>query len=60
MTHALERTSAKGEGIAFVGRCVKCGEHGLSMRHANQPCPADRLDDQDDDLIDAITREDES
>lgn len=43
MGHALERTSPKGPGKMFVGRCMKCGREGLLMRDALEPCPADEI-----------------
>ena len=52
--HSLERTSPKGEGHDFVGRCTKCGKTDLKSPFEDLPCtnPAGRT--QDDDLIDAI------
>jgi hypothetical protein len=35
-THALERTNAKGQ--PFVGVCTKCGQEGLSLSAAQEPC----------------------
>lgn len=36
-THMLIRTNAKG--VAFIGRCVMCGEEGLPSVAATFPCP---------------------
>lgn len=41
MSHAIERTSPKGKGQKFIGRCIKCGEENLPMQAALQTCPAD-------------------
>jgi len=43
MSHALERTSPKGEGRPFIDTCVKCGKTGLPMDAATKPCPADDI-----------------
>lgn len=46
MSHALERTSPKGQD--FVGKCIKCGQAGLTMSGALLPCPKDdEVSDQD-------------
>lgn len=37
--HMLSRTNAKGQGIAFIGRCVLCGEEGLPAEAVAFPCP---------------------
>ena len=38
MNHAVERTNHKGE--AFIGRCILCGEEGLTMvRSIKEHCP---------------------
>ena len=42
MSHALERTSPKGEGLMFIGKCTKCGEEGLKPEAVLQPCPMDK------------------
>lgn len=57
MTHALERTSQKGPGKMFVGRCMKCGQEGLLMRDALEPCPADEAVSDKQALIDAIKKD---
>lgn len=43
MSHAIERTSPRGEGQPFIGRCVKCGQDGLRMGDGLKPCPADEV-----------------
>ena len=43
MGHAIERTSPKGPGQKFIGRCVKCGRDGLGLSAPFQDCPADDL-----------------
>lgn len=57
MGHALERTSPKGPGKMFVGRCMKCGRDGLLMRDALEPCPSDEIVSDQQALIDAITKD---
>lgn len=37
-THAIERTSPKGEGQDFVGTCIMCGRRGLRGRAALEEC----------------------
>ena len=41
MTHSLTRTSPKGQGEKFIGRCIKCGLEGLGVGAALEDCPAD-------------------
>jgi hypothetical protein len=43
MSHAITRTSPKGPGQKFVGRCAKCGREGLAVSAALEDCPADML-----------------
>ena len=43
MSHAVIRTSPKGPGHKFIGRCVKCGRDGLGLSAALEDCPADAL-----------------
>jgi len=31
MKHALERTSPKGPGQRFIGRCINCGKTELTL-----------------------------
>ena len=51
-THSLERTSPKGG--PFIGRCVLCGETGLSMGAALKPCANPEAVSSGDALIAAI------
>lgn len=37
-THALERTSPKGEGQKFIGTCFKCGRTGLAESAVFEEC----------------------
>lgn len=41
MSHAVVRTSPKGKGSPFIGRCHKCGQEGLGMAASLEPCPED-------------------
>lgn len=41
MTHALIRTSPKGKGQPFIGRCTKCGQEGLASADVAKACPMD-------------------
>ena len=52
MTHAIKRTSRKG--LPFVGQCIKCGEEGLPMKAAQQPCPADAIMSDEQALIEIL------
>ena len=54
MSHAITRTSPKGPGRKFIGRCTKCGEDGLKMSDALKDCPADDLVSDEKALIDII------
>lgn len=54
MTHALTRTSPKGR--RFIGRCDKCGEGGLGMGAALEPCPMDALISDEQALLDCLDR----
>lgn len=54
MSHALERTSPKGE--RFVGYCTKCGMHELPMIAATNPCPMDDVVSDDQALLAAINK----
>ncbi len=54
MSHALTRTSPKGPGQKFIGRCTKCGEENLPMSAALDDCPADNLVSDEQALIDII------
>lgn len=46
--HSLERTSPKGPGLPFIGRCILCGAAGLRMGAAMEYCenPIGLTDDQ--------------
>lgn len=37
-THDLIRTSPKGPGQKFVGRCIKCGIEGLTFADMSKEC----------------------
>ena len=52
MSHALERTSPKGE--TFVGYCTKCGTRELKMIAATKPCPMDDVVSDEQALLSAI------
>lgn len=54
MTHAIERTSPKGQ--KFFGRCTKCGRDGLGMADALEPCPMDAVVSDEAALISIIDR----
>ena len=51
MSHALSRTSPTREGQVFIGYCIKCGQTGLDIGAALQPCPADDLVSDEDALL---------
>lgn len=36
--HSIERTSPKGEGQIFVGRCIRCGKEGLTFLDIREEC----------------------
>ncbi len=36
--HALERTSPKGPGQKFIGRCIRCGMTGLPSSAVFDEC----------------------
>ena len=38
MGHDLIRTSTKGPGTKFVGRCIKCGIDGLTFADMSKDC----------------------
>ena len=45
MKHHIERTSPKGKGMPFIGRCILCGKEGLHPRDAApdaEECPNPR------------------
>jgi hypothetical protein len=55
MKHAVHRTSPKGPGSPFIGRCVNCGKQGLPMSAALEDCENVRGVTEDEALIEAIT-----
>lgn len=55
VTHALERTSPKGKGIPFVGRCIRCGMTNLLSSAALEPCE-NHKEMSDDDVLLAVIR----
>lgn len=59
MSHAIIRTSPKGEGQKFIGRCTKCGKEGLHMSAALDDCPADNLVSNQQALVDIIVSHEE-
>lgn len=42
MNHALTRTSPKGKGEPFIGRCMCCGQEGLDITALQRECPNPR------------------
>jgi len=54
MTHAVIRTSPKGEGQKFIGRCMKCGQEGLTMGGALEQCPMDEVVSDSQALLDIL------
>jgi len=36
--HYVERTSIKGEGMPFVGKCILCGKENLPASAALEKC----------------------
>ena len=52
--HALERTSPKGKGSPFIGRCILCGATGLRMQAALELCENPMRMDQDQVLSEVI------
>jgi hypothetical protein len=57
MTHALTRTSLKGEGQRFIGRCAKCGKEGLDVGAALEECPADLLVSDEKAILEFLAKE---
>lgn len=39
VTHVVERTSPKGEGQKFIGKCLLCGATELTAVDALKDCP---------------------
>lgn len=54
MSHAVIRTSPKGGGQKFIGRCTKCGKEGQGLSGALEDCPADEVVSDEKALIDII------
>ena len=57
MTHALARTSPKGEGEKFIGRCIKCGEENLGILDSLKPCSMDGKTNEEKILLALISGE---
>ena len=55
--HALMRTSPKGKGQPFIGRCIQCNEEGLLMSAATLPCKNDNALSMDEALLHVIDPE---
>lgn len=45
-THILERTSPKGEGEVFIGKCTWCGRENLPSSAALERCIIPSMDDK--------------
>lgn len=56
--HALERTSPKGEGSPFIGKCIKCGEAGLTISAGMKECKADSIVSDEQALLYILNKED--
>lgn len=54
-THCLERTSPIGE--KFIGKCVLCGQEGLTFKQALEHCPNPKGITKDDAVIMALEGE---
>ena len=54
MTHAIIRTSPKGEGQKFIGRCMKCGKEGLALVAMGEDCPGDEIVSDTQALLDIL------
>jgi hypothetical protein len=52
--HAIERTSPKGPGQKFIGRCFLCGKQNLPAEAALEECPNPRKITFSDTLTEAI------
>ena len=52
----IDRTSPKGKGLPFIGRCPACGQEGLTLADLNKPCPNPSGMSKEEALIDAIER----
>jgi hypothetical protein len=53
-THAIERTSPKGEGQKFIGTCINCGMENLTFENMNDPCPNTRNRTENEALLEII------
>jgi hypothetical protein len=53
-THSLERTSPKGRGQKFLGRCIRCGMTDLPASAAFDPCENHARVSDDEALLLAI------
>ena len=54
MKHHVERTSPKGEGQKFIGKCILCGATGLPANAALLDCPNNRKLTKDEAMIEII------
>jgi len=52
--HSLERTSPKGPGQKFIGRCILCGKAGLPMSATMEYCENPMAFTSDEVLLEAI------
>ncbi len=52
--HSLERTSPKGPGSPFIGRCTLCGKTGLRMIAVTEYCENPMAMSEDQALLEAI------
>ena len=53
--HVLERTSSKGKGKPFVGKCILCGKENLLPKAIWEECSNPNKVSSDIALIKAIT-----
>lgn len=40
MGHVITRTSPKGPGKKFIGKCINCGKENLTIDKAMDDCPS--------------------
>ncbi len=52
--HAVERTSPKGPGSPFIGKCRLCGQEGLCSSAALEVCHNPRGVTQEQSILDTI------
>jgi len=52
--HSVERTSPKGPGSPFIGRCTLCGKSNLPASAALEECENVRGLSSDETLLEAI------